>query len=374
MDRKNFFKRIGVTGIGLAGYPVLLNAFPKKKHDILEYKPIKPQIAVPRGAIYIPAKAFNTWQQWKYYDYKETERDFEYARSIGLNSLRIWLNYEYWLENPKRHIESLEHMLDTADKKGIKVLLALFDSCGIENTKAHREDRNPKTAIAVRSPSLAVSRNKDRWKEPERFVNAIMERFASDKRILAFEIMNEPGFGDNRIAMSRYLFIAAKRKQDSIPFTIGSLPGMENWGNFMDLGIDLLEYHDNFPAKPGPFKNKLHMAKQVAETLGRPLWITEWQRLRPGGNGCNGRKIPYDELMPDLASLAGVVRQAGIGNYFWSLMFKPAYLKAQRNIGTFNGLFHEDGSVYSLADARAVSNNPNFQAEERKKIPEWAKV
>ncbi len=141
----------------------------------------------------------------------------------------------------------------------------------------------------------------------------------------------------------------------------------------MDLGIDLFEYHDNFPTNLGPFKHKLHMAKQVAETLDRPMWITEWQRLRPSGNGWNEAKIPYEELTPDLASLADIVNGAGIGNHFWSLMFKPAYLTPQGNIGTFNGLFHEDGAVYSLVDARAVSEKPNFQAEERKEIPKWAR-
>lgn len=373
MDRKSFLKKLSATGVGIAGVPSLLNAFSKQTPELAEYKPIMPQIMAPKGAIYIPAKAYNTYQQWRDYNQKETERDFGYAKSIGLNSLRIWLSYEYWLENRQRHNESLDHMLDAADKKGIKVLLALFDSCGVENTKKAREDRNPKTAVAVKSPSLAISRDVNRWKEPEQFVNVIMDRFASDKRLLAIEVMNEPGFRDNRIAMSRYLFKAAKRKQGNIPLTIGSLQGMENWGNFMDLGIDLFEYHDNFPTSLRPFKHKLNMAKQVAETLGRPMWITEWQRLRPSGNGWNEQKIPHEELMPNLASLADVVHNAGIGNHFWSLMLKPAYLTPQRNIGTFNGLFFEDGAVYSLADARAVAQNPNYQAEERKDVPDWAK-
>ncbi|HKJ47431.1 MAG TPA: hypothetical protein VJ991_16470 [Balneolales bacterium] len=373
MDRKSFLKKLSATGVGIASLPTLLNASPKQMHDVEVYQPVKPQITAPKGAIYLPAQAYNTWQQWKNYSQKETERDFGYAQSIGLNSLRIWLSYEYWLENPKRHMESLDHMLDAADKKGIKVLLALFDSCGVENTKAARENLNPRTAVAVKSPSLAISRDVSKWNGPERFVNVVMERHANDKRLVAIEVMNEPGFADNRIAMSRFLFKAAKRKQGSIPLTIGSLQGMQNWGNFMDLGIDLLEYHYNFPTSIGDFKRKLHTAKQVAKALDRPLWITEWQMLRKSGNGWNGKKIPEKELMPDLASLAGTVYKSGIGNHFWSLMFKPAYLTPQRKIGTFNGLFHEDGSVYSLADARAVSQNPHFQAEERKAIPDWAK-
>jgi hypothetical protein len=109
------------------------------------------------------------------------------------------------------------------------------------------------------------------------------------------------------------------------------------------------------------------MAKEITEVLGRPVWITEWQRLRPAGNGWNQHKLPQNELFPDFASLAPHVRKAEIGNYFWSLMVKPAYLTPQRNIGTINGLFYEDGSVYSLADARAIADNPNFMANEKKR-------
>ena len=329
------------------------------------YQPITPQIMIPRGAIYIPAKAYNTWQQWKEYDHDITLRDFGYAKSIGLNSLRIWLSYEYWLENPKRHEQCLEQLLQASDKMGFKILLALFDSCGVENTPAARKDKNPKTAVAVMSPGLTISRNKDRWKEPEQFVNRIMDLHSEDKRLLAIEVMNEPPLANNRLAMSRYLFKAAKRKQKGIPLTIGSLPGMQNWGNFMDLGIDILQFHNNYPTKLAAFNNDLNMAKKITEVLGRPVWITEWQRLRPAGNGWNQHTLPQNELFPDFASLAAHVRNAEIGNYFWSLMVKPAYLTPQRNIGTINGLFYEDGSVYSLADARAIADNPNFMAKEK---------
>lgn len=257
-------------------------------------------------------------------------------------------------------------MLAAADKKGLKILLALFDSCGIDNTPAARSDKNPKTAVAVMSPELAISRDERRWKEPEQFVNRIMERCADDQRLLAIEVMNEPPLKNGRLAMSRYLFKAAKHRQKSIPLTVGSLPGMQNWGNFMDLDIDILQYHNNYPTHLPAFVNELQMAKEAAAVLQRPLWITEWQRLRPGGSGWDEHTLAKEALYPDFKSLATPVRASGIGNYFWSLMVKPAYLLPQRNVGTINGLFYEDGSVFSLADARVIAGDPGFTARERK--------
>lgn len=373
MQRRNFFKTSALAGMGIAGTSPLLGAFdPRPAQLPSQGKVIRPQIMAPRGAIYIPARAFNTWQQWKDYSEEETERDFGYAASINLNCLRIWMSYDYWVADSKRHEKCLEHMLGVADKKGIKVLLALFDSCGVENTKAAREDRNPTTAVAVKTPSTAISSNENRWSEPEKMVNQVMDIYGDDKRLLAIELVNEPGFAEHRIAMTRFLFKSAKARQGTIPLTVGSLRGMQNWGNFMDLGIDILQYHDNYPVHLKGFESELNMATQVAGVLGVPLWVTEWERLRPGGSGWDG-KASGEELGPDYASLAPVVHQSGIGNCFWSLMLKPAYLAPQRRIGGFNGLFHEDGSVYSLADARAISGNPHFNAAEKKEKPDWWK-
>lgn len=332
---------------------------------------IKPQITSPRGAIYIPAGAYNTWQQWNNYDQQETERDFSYAARLNLDSLRIWLSYEYWLEAPERLESCLDQMLTAADKQGLKILLALFDSCGVDNTKAARENRNFKTAVAVKSPGLAISRDESRWNEPAGFVERIMGLHADDDRILAIEVMNEPGVDDNRLAMTRYLFKRAKEKQKTIPLTVGSLHDIQNWGSFIDLGIDIIQYHYNFPRNTAAIANVLKEIQGVSKIMERPFWLTEWQRTRPGGDGWDQKKLQEDELGPDLASLAGVVRQSQLGNYFWSLMLKPAYLRPQRNIGSFNGLFFEDGAVYSLADAKAISGNAAFQAEERKALPDW---
>ena len=58
--------------------------------------------------------------------------------------------------------------------------------------------------------------------------------------------------------------------------------------------------------------------------------------------------------MPDYASLAPTIADNDVCSFFWCLMVKQAYLPTQRSNGTFNGLFYEDGSVYSQADLEAI--------------------
>ncbi len=157
-----------------------------------------------------------------------------------------------------------------------------------------------------------------------------------------------------------------------MPLTLGGADLGQSQA-FIDVGIDILQTHQNFPPS-------LHAARRAIENqiihaqkiLKRPVWLTEWQRLRPGGQGWGKKPLRHGEWKPDYASMAPTVRSYSIGNFFWSLMLKPAWLLAQRNKGTLNGVFHEDGAVWSLADARAISGDAHFHATERQVWPEWA--
>jgi hypothetical protein len=50
-------------------------------------------------------------------------------------------------------------------------------------------------------------------------------------------------------------------------------------------------------------------------------------------------------------------------------MIKRAYLPSQRANGTVNGVFWPDGSVWSLADARAIANDPKLDLKENGTLP-----
>lgn len=137
----------------------------------------------------------------------------------------------------------------------------------------------------------------------------------------------------------------------------------------------MLQFQRNFPPSVEDACDTLILAELAAVVLDRPVWLTEWQRVRPSGSGWNrDDKLPEDERGPDLDSMADTVHAADIdGNFFWSLMVKPAWLVPQREKGTINGLFHEDGTVWSKADARAVAGYETLDFEERQEWPVWAK-
>ncbi|WP_321112591.1 glycoside hydrolase 5 family protein [Halorussus salinisoli] len=327
-----------------------------------------------RGAIYVPARAFNIYQMWDDYDREEIERDFGYAGRVNLNAIRTWVNYEYWKQEPGACAAKLEHLLSTAADEGLRVLLILFEGIGGAPTRDNLTDTDPRTAMSIASPGPSVIKNRRRWDEPRRFVNWVMDRHGDDERLLGIEVMNEPGWFKNKPAFTHSMLKTLNRHRGSVPLTVGSTSMINNI-EYYDEGCEILQFHYNFPINASEFTDALRQIAIVDRSTAAPVWLTEWQRIR-SGRGAHAAPAE-DELVPNYASMAPHIHAAGFGNFFWSLMVKPAFNRSQRHKGVLNGLFHEDGAVWSLDDARAIkamSGDSEFHGEQRQKWPEWAEA
>lgn len=327
-----------------------------------------------RGAMYFPARAYNAYQTWNEYDHEIAVRDMGYAQRLNLNAVRFFLSYEYWLKEPEEQGTRFDDFLDVCQSKGIKALPAFFEGCGVEPSEEMFYSKDCFTAFAIFSPGTVVVNDQSAWKKTAEFVTWFMEQFGSDDRLVAIEVMNEPKFNVPELKFARAMLKVADALRGTIPLSIGSL-GSTVLHNafFMDVGLDVLQCHLNFPRSAEQFETLLKDMQQAQQVFEKPIWITEWQRIRPIGNGWENNQFGPDEWQPALATLAPLIHQYNPGNFFWSLMLKPAYLPPQRAKGTLNGIFHEDGAVWSLEDARAIANDAAFQAEERRQWPEWAK-
>ncbi|WP_232820609.1 glycoside hydrolase 5 family protein [Halorussus litoreus] len=326
-----------------------------------------------RGAIYLPARAFNFYQQWADYDREVIERDLGYATEVNLNAIRTWASIEHWQEDAEAHREAIEHFLSTAEGYDLDVLLGLFDFAGRDPTEERLQDTDPRTATGVRSPSSAVMRDRSRWGEPERYVRWFMDEFRDDDRLMAIEAMNEPGWQSHATRFAGAMFDAMVDERGSVPLTVGST-SMANNAEYHDWGSDALQFHYNFAESPAVYREMLRSNRSVADELDVPVWLSEWQRVR-GATGF-ATEPPDDQKTPDYASLAPLIHESGFGNFFWSLMVQPAFVPAQRQYGILNGLFHEDGTVWSREDARAIaamSGETDVSGlEQRREWPAWA--
>lgn len=318
------------------------------------------------GAVYIPTKAWNAYQQWRDYSHEVTDRDLGYARNLKINAIRVWMSYEYWLSDKKDFEAKFDDLVSIAFSKGIRVMPSMFECCGREPSKDTIEDRGQFSATAVRSPGTDITEDTAKWSGPCSFIDWFTDTYGNDQRILAIEVTNEPkSVSDHLFALE--LLKRAKRASKHVPVTLGA---QTLFDNIIYKGhIDIYQTHENIHLSEFSLKGVLERAKMVEEIEQIPVWVTEWQQIRTSGIGFCGEHVDKDELRPNHKTMASWFHTYKVGNFVWGLMLKPAYLTGQRSVGTFNGLFHEDGCVYSLDDARAVANDSSLMLEEKHSLP-----
>ncbi|MGM9637695.1 MAG: LamG-like jellyroll fold domain-containing protein [Eubacteriales bacterium] len=320
-----------------------------------------------KGAVYYPSYALNAPQFWKWYDHAIIDRDMQYATEIlGINSFRIWVSYEYWLEDPAHFEAGFNDFLELADKWGISIMVSLFEGCGDSYdydsystwNRSYLTVSNKTAGWAVTSPSQEIYGNRSRWNEPKAFVEWFMEGYRNDNRLIAIEIYNEP-WGDARTALALELCDYAVSLQGSVALTLGTAP---SGGHTLPVaaahGMDLLQYHDNFPTSTDAFETNALAKIAVARLANLPVVCTEIQWI----GGPSGINYPvYSNLAPTCEKL---MEGGNWAPYYWTLMVHPCYLNSYRdNYQMYNGLINEDGTVNNLKNAQAVAGgNPAVSA------------
>ncbi len=149
------------------------------------------------GANYIPSDAINELEMFQAPTFNPALNDKELglAESIGMNTVRVFLQDQLWQQDPKGFEQRLDAFLAIAAKHHIKPLFVLFDSCWEPNP--HLGPQHPPipgihNSGWVQSPGK--ERLLDRSDEPqlEAYVKGIVGRFHDDPRILGWDIWNEP--------------------------------------------------------------------------------------------------------------------------------------------------------------------------------------
>ena len=237
-----------------------------------------------RGCDFIPSTAINQLEMWQAesFDAATIDRELGYAESIGLNCMRVFLHHLAWELDPMGFKDRMNTYLTIADKHHIVTLFVFFDDCWNEMYKVGKQPA-PKPGIHnsgwVRDPGKLLYDNPAIVIELEKYVKDVLTAFKHDKRILLWDLYNEPGnsgYGIRSLSLLEKTFHWARQVDPDQPLSAGLWNESLNELNAFQLShSDVITYHN--------YEDEIHH-QQCIDTLkkyGRPLICTECMaRLR----------------------------------------------------------------------------------------------
>ena len=152
------------------------------------------------GCNFLPSTAVNDIEMWQAESFVAAtiDRELGWAQELGFNSVRVFLNFVVWRDDANELKQRLGEFLRIADRHGIRVMPVLFDDCNFAGRVA-ATGRQPDPVSGVHnsqwvsSPPLAMVSDKAAWPELEKYVKDMVGAFGNDKRVVLWDLYNEPG-------------------------------------------------------------------------------------------------------------------------------------------------------------------------------------
>ena len=323
------------------------------------------------GSNYIPATAINQLEMWQAdtFDPQRIDLELGWAESIGLNTMRVFLHDLPWQEDAAGFQKRIDMFLAIADKHHIRILFVLFDSVWDPNPKLGKQ-RAPTPGVHnsgwVQSPGAAALKDSSQWPRLETYVRGVVGAFAKDKRVLGWDVWNEPS-NTNVPAYGKYeppnkkeivqkllpkVFAWAREAGATQPLTSGLWEGdyakpqkLDPIAKIQFEQSDVLSFHNY--GKPSAFQKQVHELHKS----GRPVICTEYM-ARP-------RKSTFQGILPIAkAEKVGAINWGLVAGktqtYLpWDSWTKP-YVGSRQPKVWFHEIFRTDGQPYSQPEVDLI--------------------
>jgi hypothetical protein len=327
------------------------------------------------GCNFIPSTAVNQLEMWQAdtFDPKTIDRELKLAEGAGMNSVRVFLHDLAYDQDPEGFLKRVDQYLKIADKHKIKTLFVFFDDCWLPEPRIGKQPapvpsvhnsgwlKSPgvKGVTAVAAGDAAIRTRL------EKYVKAVLTRFAQDKRILGWDLYNEPGNGlsaANSNALLKLAFQWAWEINPSQPLTSGVFSGDPIKATQL-ANSDIITFHVySSPEETTGFMENL------AKQSDRPPFLCTEFMARPSGStfaGC----LPVFKQRNVGAMCWGLVR--GKTNTIWGWGTKEGAPEPKL---WFHDVFLPNGTPYKADELAAIRNIQKIPARHfawtlKKKVP-----
>lgn len=260
------------------------------------------------GCNFIPSTAINQLEMWQAetYDPRSIDRELNWAKDLGFNTIRVYLHDLLWSYDRDGFIMRIYDFLGIADHHKIKVIFVLFDDCHGPDPQFGPQPlpiRGVHNSGWKQSPGreLVLQFHDNKVSKTERirlqnYVHSVLTEFSDDKRILMWDIYNEPGasnYGDRSNELLKTVWEWAQTSRPSQPLTscLDGSVGQKNYDinkrnsdivTFHGYGADLLEktilnHKDTFSERPIICTE--YMAREFGTTFQYSLPIFKAHRV-----------------------------------------------------------------------------------------------
>jgi Cellulase (glycosyl hydrolase family 5) len=324
----------------------------------------------PVGADFLPSTAINELEMWQNesFDPATIDREFGWAEGIGMNTMRVFLHNLVWEQDPQGFQERIDTFLTIASRHHIKPVFVLFDSCWDPFPRLgpqHPPIPGVHNSGWVQAPGAEILSDPAKYPQLEKYVKGVVGAFASDPRILAWDVWNEPdntnnsSYGHlepkNKVALVDALlpqvFAWARSKHPTQPLTSGIWHGdwsaLKNMPATAQIQIeesDVISFHDY----GWPEEIEAHIRQ--LQQFHRPLICTEYMARGAGSTFDTVLPVTYKHRVG--AINWGLVAGKSQTYLPWNSWQRP-YVLDQPTIW-FHDIFYPDGKPYREREVELI--------------------
>lgn len=216
------------------------------------------------GANFYPSTAINQLEMWQAdsFDEETIDRELGFAQKIGMTIMRVYLHDLLFEQDAPGFFKRMERYLAIADSHNIKTMFVFFDDCWKNEFSLGRQpDPLPFTHNSgwVQSPGDKAADDPAQRPRLKKYVQSVLEHFGADKRVVLWDLYNEPGngcSGDNNIKkemrtnkslpLLKDVFAWAREVAPDQPLTAGAWlfdASFDDINKFVFDNSDLVTFH-----------------------------------------------------------------------------------------------------------------------------------
>lgn len=304
-----------------------------------------------RGCDFLPSTAINQLEMWQAetFDTATINKELGWAANIGMNAMRVYLHHVAWDVDSAGFKNRMKEYLNIANNHGISTIFVFFDDCWNPTYQAGKQPE-PKPGVHnsgwVRDPGDLIHQDTTLVVKLEKYVKDILTTFANDKRIIFWDLYNEPGnsgYGNKSMPLLQKVFAWGREINPSQPLSVGVWNlALGDLNKYQVENSDVISYHN--------YQNDtLH--RECLDTLaryGRPILCTEYMARK--------HRSRFDNIMPllkerNVAAINwGLVAGKSNTIYAWD---EPIPDGSEPKLW-FHDIFRKDGTPYKQEEVDVI--------------------